>query len=118
MDIVYLRELAIETVIGAFEWERDIKQTIILDLEMATDIRTAAATDTLADALDYKAVSKRLIEFVGASRFHLVETLAERCAELVMQEFSVAWLRLRVNKRGALRHAVDVGVVIERGYRG
>ena len=114
MDIVYLRDLEIECTIGIFEWERRIKQTIVLDLEMATDIRRAAATDRIEDALDYKAVSKRLIEFVGQSEFQLVETLAERVAEIVLKEFRVPWVRLRVNKRHAIRQAADVGVVIER----
>ena len=117
MDIVYLTDLRIETVIGAFEWERRIKQTVALDLEMGTDIAGAAATDNLQDALNYKAVAKRLIAFVGSSEFHLVETLAERVAEVVLREFRVRWLRLRVNEPGAVRGARDVGVIIERGRR-
>jgi dihydroneopterin aldolase len=115
MDIVYLRDLEIECVIGIFEWERRIKQTIVLDLDMATDIRRAAASDKIDDTLDYKAVSKRLAEFVGQSQFQLVETLAERVAAVVLEEFKVPWVRVRVNKRRALRNAADVGVVIERG---
>ncbi len=114
MDIVYLRDLEIECVIGIFEWERRIKQTIVLDLDMAADIRRAAASDRIEDTLDYKAVSKRVIDFVGASQFQLVETLAERVSEIVLNEFQVPWVRVRVNKRGAIRHAADVGVVIER----
>jgi dihydroneopterin aldolase len=117
MDIVYIRELRIETVIGIYEWERRIRQSVVLDLEMAADIARAAATDNIADALNYKAVAKRVIAFVEASQFQLVETLAERVAEIVLEEFGVAWLRLRVNKEGALRGARDVGVVIERGQR-
>ena len=117
MDIIYLHDLRIETVIGVFDWERRIRQTVILDLEMAADNRRAAASDDLADTLNYKAVAKRLIDFVGHSEFQLVETLAERVAELVMQEFTVPWLRLRVNKQGAVRGARDVGVIIERGER-
>jgi dihydroneopterin aldolase len=118
MDIIYLHDLRIDTVIGVFDWERRVRQTVILDLEMAADIRRAAASDDLADTLNYKAVAKRLIEFVGHSEFQLVETLAERVAELVVAEFRVPWLRLRVNKQGAVRGARDVGVVIERGVRG
>jgi dihydroneopterin aldolase len=114
MDIVYLRDLKIECVIGIFEWERRIKQTIVLDLDMGADIRRAAATDHIEDTLDYKAVSKRLIEFVSASQFQLVETLAEKIAGIVLDEFNVPWVRVRVNKRGAIRNAADVGVVIER----
>ncbi len=117
MDIIYLHDLRIDTVIGVFDWERRIRQTVILDLEMAADIRRAAASDDLADTLNYKAVAKRLIDFVGHSDFQLVETLAERVAELVLKEFTVPWLRLRVNKQGAVRGARDVGVIIERGER-
>ena len=117
MDIIYLHDLRIDTVIGVFDWERRIRQTVILDLDLSADIRRAAASDDLADTLNYKAVAKRLIDFVGHSEFQLVETLAERIAELVLDEFAVQWLRLRVNKLGALRGARDVGVVIERGQR-
>lgn len=113
-DIIYLNDLRIETIIGIFDWERRVKQTVSLDLEMATDIRRAAASDNIADALDYKAVAKRLIEFVSASEFQLVETLAERCADLLLDEFAVPWLRLRLNKTGAIRGARDVGILIER----
>ncbi|MCC1496650.1 dihydroneopterin aldolase [Alcanivorax sp. 1008] len=115
MDIVYIRDLKVATVIGIFDWERRIRQTVSLDLEMATDIRRAAASDHIDDALDYKAVGKRLIGFIEASEFQLVETLAERVAEIVVQEFSVPWLRLRVSKPGALRGSQDVGIIIERG---
>jgi dihydroneopterin aldolase len=115
MDIIFVRELEIETVIGIYDWERKIKQTIVLDLEMATDIRKAAATDNIDDTLDYKAVSKRLISFVNESEFLLVETLAERIAEIVLNEFSVPWVRLVLNKRGAITGSRDVGIIIERG---
>ena len=117
MDIIYLHDLRIDTVIGVFDWERRIRQTVILDLDMAADIHRAAVSDDLADTLNYKAVAKRLIEFVGRSEFQLVETLAEKVAELVLEEFAVSWLRLRVNKQGAVRGARDVGVIIERGQR-
>lgn len=117
MDIIYLHDLKIDTVIGIFDWERRSKQVVRLDIDMATDVRKAAASDEIADALDYKAVAKRLIEFVGSSEFQLVETLAECVAEIVLEEFKVAWLRLRVNKQGAVRGARDVGVIIERGVR-
>ena len=115
MDIIFLRDLRIETLIGIYDWERRIKQTVSLDLEMGADIRKAAASDHIDDTLNYKAVAKRLIEFVGASEYQLVETLAERIAELVLGEFQVPWLRLTVNKTGAVRGARDVGIVIERG---
>lgn len=115
MDIVYLNDLTIDTVIGVFDWERRIRQTVRIDLEMAADIRRAAASDDLADTLDYKAVAKRLIAFVSDSEFQLVETLAERVAGIVLDEFDVPWVRVRINKKGAVRHAGDVGVVIARG---
>ena len=117
MDIVYIRALRIDTVIGIYEWERKTRQTIVFDLEMSADIAKAAATDAIADTLDYKAVSKRLIQYVGESSFQLVETLAERCAQLVHDEFGVRWVRLTLNKAGAVRGADAVGVIIERGDR-
>ena len=117
MDIIFINELRIDTIIGIYEWERVTKQTVSLDLEMATDIRKAAATDSIDDTLNYKAVAKRLIEFVGASDFQLVETLAEKIAAIVLEEFSVAWLRLRLHKPGAVRGSRDVGVTIERSVR-
>lgn len=114
MDIVYIRELKIPCTIGVWEWERRIKQTVIIDLEMATDVRPAAKSDRLDDALDYKAVAKRVMEYVGSSEFKLVETLAENVANTVLAEFKIPWVRVRINKRGALRGATDVGVLIER----
>jgi 7,8-dihydroneopterin aldolase/epimerase/oxygenase len=117
MDIIYLNDLRIDTIIGIYDWERRVKQTVILDLEMGADIRKAAASDNIEDTLNYKAVAKRLFAFIGDSEFELVETLAERVAELILKEFSVPWLRLRVNKQGAVRGVRDVGVIIERGQR-
>lgn len=117
MDIIYIHDLHIDTVIGVFDWERRVRQTVIIDLDIAADIRHAAASDELADTLNYKALAKRLIDFVEHSEFNLVETLAERVAEVVLKEFAVPWLRLRVNKQGAVRGARDVGVIIERGKR-
>lgn len=117
MDIVFIKDLRISTTVGIFDWERRIKQTISLDLEMATDNHRAASSDDIADALDYKTVAKRLIAFVEASEFQLVETLAERCADIVLQEFKVPWLMLTLNKPGAVRGSQSVGVRIERGAR-
>ncbi|VAW79127.1 Dihydroneopterin aldolase [hydrothermal vent metagenome] len=114
MDIIFIRDLRIDTVIGIYDWERAIKQTIHLDLEMATDIARAAATDHIDDTLNYKAVSKRVIAFVEESSFQLVETLAERIVQLVLTEFDVPWMRLILNKGGAVRGAQGVGVIIER----
>lgn len=114
MDIVFIEDLRIETVIGIYDWERTIRQVVALDLELGFDNRKPAATDRIEDTLDYKAVSKRLIAFVEASSFQLVETLAERCAQIVLDEFDVAWLRLKLSKPGAVRGARAVGVAIER----
>ena len=114
MDIIYLRDLRIETIIGIYDWERSIRQTVAIDLEMGTDIRKAAATDHIDDALNYKAVAKRIIEFVEGSSFELIETLAERITDIVLTEFSVPWVRLSLGKPGAIRGARDVGVMIER----
>ena len=114
MDRVFIENLTIETVIGIFDWERDIKQAVSIDLEMDFDIRKAAATDSIKDTLDYKAVAKRLIRFVEQSEFQLVETLAERCASIVLDEFPVERLQLRLSKPGAVRGSSAVGVIIER----
>ncbi|MBU0499231.1 MAG: dihydroneopterin aldolase [Gammaproteobacteria bacterium] len=117
MDIVFIRGLRIDALIGIFDWERKIRQTLIFDLDMAANIRNAAESDDIKDTLDYKAISKRLSAYVGESQFQLVETLAERCATLVRDEFGVTWLRLSINKKGAVSIAEDVGVIIERGHR-
>jgi len=115
MDLIYIRDLKIDCVIGVYEWERRVKQTVILDLDLGADIRRAAQTDHIDDTVNYKAVAKRLMAYIGASEFQLVETLAERVAEILLQEFNLPWVRVRVNKKGALRGATDVGVIIERG---
>lgn len=117
MDIIFLKELRIDTVIGIYDWERTIKQAVVLDLEMAADIRRAASTDAIEDTLNYKAVAKRLIEFVEDSGFQLVETLAEKVADIILNEFHVSWVRVTLNKEGAVRGARGVGVIIERGSR-
>ena len=117
MDIIFLREMQVETVIGIWDWERKIRQTVSIDLEMAADIRKAAATDSVEDTLNYKSVAKRLQQFVGDSSYQLVETLAENIAAIVIDEFDVPWVRVRLNKPGAIRGARDVGILIERGVR-
>ncbi|MBK1621100.1 dihydroneopterin aldolase [Lamprobacter modestohalophilus] len=114
MDIVFIKGLRIETVIGIYDWEKAIRQPVVLDIEMGTDVRRGATSDKIEDALDYKAVSKRLKQFVSESRFELVETLAERCAAIILEEFSVPWVRLSLNKIGAVTDAEGVGVIIER----
>ncbi|MFM8333898.1 MAG: dihydroneopterin aldolase [Candidatus Methylumidiphilus sp.] len=115
MDIIFLRGLQIETIVGIYDWERITRRTVVLDLEMATDNRRAAASDAIEDALDYSAVSRRVVAFVEGSSFFLVETLAEKICEIILDEFKVDWVRLSLNKKGAIQGATDVGVIIERG---
>lgn len=114
MDLIYLRDLRIDTVIGIFDWEREIRQTVVIDLEMGTDIRAAGISDDIEDTLDYKSVAKRLIAFVRDAQFQLVEALAEHIARIVITEFDVPYVKLSVNKQGAVRGSRDVGVIIER----
>lgn len=115
MDKVFINDLRIDTIIGIYEWEREVRQTVSLDLEMAHNISRAAETDDIQFALNYKAVAKRVIAFVETSQFLLIETLAETVAQLIMTEFAVPWLSLTLHKPGALRGAQSVGVKIERG---
>jgi dihydroneopterin aldolase len=117
MDIVFIKALRVDTVIDVYDWERDIRQTVVLDLELASDNRRAAARDEIDDALDYAAISSRVLSFIEASEFQLIETLAERVAAVIIEEFTVPWLRLRLSKPGAVAQARDVGVLIERGER-
>ena len=117
MDIVYLNNLEVDAVIGIYAWERRIRQPLLLYLELGCDIRPAAASDRIEQALDYKTIAKRVMSYVSASEFQLVETLAENVANLLQTEFQVPWLRLRINKRGAVRGVRDVGIIIERGQR-
>jgi 7,8-dihydroneopterin aldolase/epimerase/oxygenase len=113
-DTIFLHELRVETVVGIWEWERQIRQTVSIDLEMGGDMRRAAASDRIEATLNYKAVAKRVQQFVSDSSFQLVETLAEKIAALVLDEFDLPWIRVRVSKPGAIRGARDVGVVIFR----
>ena len=115
MDIIFLHDLRVEALIGIWEWERRIRQTVVIDLDMAVDIRRAAQSDAVEDTLNYKQVAKRVQQFTAAADFRLVETLAERIAGIVQDEFGVPWVRVRVCKPGAIRGARDVGVMIERG---
>ncbi|MDT4332246.1 dihydroneopterin aldolase [Methylomonas sp. MED-D] len=117
MDIIFLGGLEIDTLIGIYEWERKIKQKVVLDIEMGFDIRPAAASDDIAHALDYKTVSDRVVAFVEDSEFFLVETLIEEIAKLLRSEFPIPWVRITLNKKGAISRARDVGIVIERGQR-
>ncbi len=114
MDTIFLHELKVETIVGIWDWERRIRQTISIDLEMGADIRRAAATDNIDDTLNYKAVAKRVQQFVGDSSYQLVETLAENIAAIILDEFDVPWVQVRVNKPGAIRGSRDVGILIRR----
>lgn len=113
-DRIFLRGLQVECIIGFIEWERRIKQTVVIDLELPVDCARAAETDEVANTVDYKSVAKRIIAFVEASNFKLVESLAHRIAMTVLEEFDLAWVKLSVNKPGAIRGSRDVGVSIQR----
>jgi 7,8-dihydroneopterin aldolase/epimerase/oxygenase len=113
-DRVFLRGLTAECIIGFIDWERRVRQTVVIDLELPVDCGRAAVTDEVADTVDYKKVAKRVLAFIEASEFKLVETLAHRLALLLLEEFAIEWVRLQVNKPGAIRNSRDVGVVIER----
>lgn len=117
MDSVFIRGLRLQTVVGVHPWERTAARTVILDLELGADCARAAATDAIADALDYDAVARRLERLCAESRFALVETLAERCVAVLREELGIPWVRLSLNKPGAIGEGIDVGVVIERGQR-
>ncbi|KRG68372.1 dihydroneopterin aldolase [Pseudoxanthomonas dokdonensis] len=114
-DRVFIDQLDVDAVIGVYDWERDIRQRLQLDIEMGFDNRIPAASDDVADTLDYDAISRRLSAYVAQSQFALVETLAERCAQLLQDEFGVRWLRIKLSKPGAVGNARAVGVLIERG---
>jgi dihydroneopterin aldolase len=114
MDKIFIHALKTEAIIGILDWERQVRQTLLIDIEMSADIRKAALTDSIADTLNYRGVAKRVLAFVAASEFHLVETLAEHVAMLILEEFGVAWVRIVLSKPGAVRNSRDVGVAIER----
>ncbi len=117
MDTIYLHDLRVDTVIGVWDWERRIRQTLIMDIEVGTDFSRAGASDDIADTVDYKAISDRIMEFTRSSEFKLIEALGEGITRTVMQEFGIKWMRLKINKQGVLRHVRDVGIMIERGTR-
>ena len=114
MDKIFIHALKTEAIIGIFDWERQVKQTVIVDLEFSADIRKAALSDSIDDTLNYKRVAKRVLAFVEASKFHLVETLAEHITMLVLEEFGISWVGISLSKPGAIRSSRDVGVRIER----
>ena len=113
-DRIFLRGLTAECVIGFIDWERRVKQTVVVDLELPVDCRHAAVSDDVRNTVDYKKVAKRVLAFIEASEFKLVESLAQRLAMLILEEFAIEWIRLSINKPGAIRNSRDVGVVIER----
>lgn len=115
MDKIFLRDLRVETIVGIWDWERAVPQTVSIDLEMAADAGQAAARDTIEATLDYKGVSKRITTFVAESRFQLIETMAEGIADIITREFQVPWVKVAVHKPWAVRGSRDVGIVIERG---
>ncbi len=117
MDVIRIRGLKVETIVGVHDWERKLPRPVVIDLELATDAARAAKSDALADALDYHAVAQAVSAFVGASRSQLLETLAQRLAEKLQKDFAVAWLKLELHKPGAVAGAQDVSVSIERGKR-
>jgi 7,8-dihydroneopterin aldolase/epimerase/oxygenase len=117
LDKIFIHALKTETIVGIFDWERQVKQTVLIDIEFSADIRKAALSDSIADTLNYKGVAKRVLAFVEASSFHLVETLAEHIAMLILQDFGVAWVRIALSKPGAIRASRDVGVTLERNVQ-
>jgi len=114
MDTIFIHALKTEAIIGIFDWERQVKQTVLLDIELSADIRKAALSDSIDDTLNYKRVAKRVLAFVETSTFHLVETLSEQVAMLILAEFQVARVRIALSKPGAVRSSKDVGIIIER----
>jgi dihydroneopterin aldolase len=114
MDKIFIHALKTETIIGIFDWERQVKQTVLIDIELSADIRKAALSDSVADTLNYKRVAKRVLAFVEASQFHLVEALAEHIAMLILDEFGVTWVNIVLSKPGAVRNSRDVGVALQR----
>ena len=117
MDIIYLHNMRVETVIGVWEWERRIRQTLIVDIDLGTDVSRAIETDLIADTVDYKAVSDKVMDISTGSEFHLIEALAGQIAQTILEEFNIQWIQVRINKQGVVRHVRDIGVVIERGRR-
>ena len=117
MDIIFLGGLEATTIIGIYDWERETKQTLVFDIEMAFDITKAAKTDDIQHTLDYKTVSERVVSFVEQSEFYLVEKLIEEIANILLTEFDTPWVKISLNKRGAISRAKDVGIIIERGEK-
>ena len=117
MDTIFLKDIRVQTIVGVWDWERQMPQTVSIDLELGADVQRAAETDNIESTLDYRAVAKRVSGFVAESRFQLIESMAEGIAEIVTGEFAVPWVKVTVHKLGAVRGSSDVGVIIERGQR-
>lgn len=117
MDIVFLNELRVDALIGVWDWERRMRQTLVMDVELGTDMRRAGESDDLTATVDYKAVTDRIIELTRASSYRLIEALGEQLTRTVLEEFDVRWIRLRIRKPGVLREVREVGILIERGAR-
>jgi dihydroneopterin aldolase len=115
MDKIFIHALKTEAIIGIFDWERQVKQTVLVDIEISVDITKAALSDSIDDTLNYKRIAKHVLAFVENSKFHLVETLAEHIAMLILEDFGIAWVRIALSKPGAIRSSRDVGVMLERG---
>jgi dihydroneopterin aldolase len=114
MDKIFIHALKTEAIIGIFDWERQVKQTVVIDIEISADIAKAALSDSIHDTLNYKRIAKRVLAFVEESKFHLVETLAERIAMLLLEDFGIDWVSISLSKPGAIRSSRDVGVMLER----
>lgn len=117
LDIVFIENLEVITTIGVYDWERNIKQCLLINLEMAWNTQLAAKDDDITLALDYAKVSQSIVQFSAESRFQLVETFAERLSSFLLQSYHIPWLRLKIIKTGAVPSAKAVGVEIERGNR-
>jgi dihydroneopterin aldolase len=114
MDKIFIHALKTEAIIGIFDWERQVKQTVLIDIEISADVAKAALSDSIHDTLNYKRIAKRVLAFVEESKFHLVETLAERIAMLLLEDFGIDWVSISLSKPGAIRSSRDVGVMLER----
>jgi dihydroneopterin aldolase len=114
MDKIKLSELTVDTIIGIWEWEKRNPQKVVFDIEMSTDISQAAKSDSIKDALDYKAISTRIKQYALENHFELIETLADKVAELILNEFDVSWVKLTISKPHAIRDSKNVSLMIER----
>ncbi len=114
MSAIFIEALKVDVIIGVFEWEKRIPQTVLIDLEIVTDSSVAAISDNIADALNYKDIAKRVMNFASESRFTLIETLAERTANLLIKEFKISTIKVTVNKPRAVRHSKNVRITVEK----